>query len=558
MKSRCVIKVILASFFIFSSSFLSAQTLKEAITKTVQTNPDILMNIKNWLASEQGIKGARGRYLPTVDLIAEYGRERSENSSTGHDPVNLTQRGFGVSLRQMLFDGFGTSYELSRNKNRTIADVYQTQGIADDVALLTVKAYLDVLRTGRIVTLAQRNYKQHQAIYAMIKRRAEAGLGREADISQAYGRLALAKANLLAIQSNHRDARTVYNKIVGEMPYQLIMPRGPVAVDLPQSEIEAIRTALDSHPTFKAAKADVEEARAQHGAALSMNYPRIDAVLSASNYRDVNGVKGDDDEYKAMLELRYNLFRGGSDLARQNETAILINKAQEIKNRTSIQIVESMKLSWEALVTSRKQLVYFKKHRNASRVTVNNYQKQFTLGKRTLLDLLDAENEWFTSETDYVNGSYRVLFSKFRMLNSAGRILPYMGIVLPSPREKLNIVTSTWQPRVPPANLYKKESKRVYKKVALNKSEKVKKLVRAITTGHKKEMKGNVALQDKKIVTDKTVSKKTGKVEKTVKSPVNTVKKESNSPKKHGVEDIVKEDWQKVMTLLGSNKKAKV
>jgi adhesin transport system outer membrane protein len=445
----------LALFIVIFSSSAFTQTLKEAIIQTVHTNPDILVNIKNWLASEQAIKVARGGYLPTVDLIAEYGHEHSKSQSTAYNGVNLTFDGFGVTLRQMLFDGFSASSEVARNKNRTIADIYQTQGIADDVALLAVKAYLDVLRMQKIVFLAEKNYKAHQDIYAMIKSRARAGVGREADISQAYGRLALAKANLLATQSTYSDMKTVYNKIIGGMPKNLVMPQGPKASDLPLNESRAIQEALEHHPTLKAAGADIEEARAQHDVAVSANYPRIDAVVSASRYHDADGMVGLDENYIAMLQLRYNLFRGGSDRAKQQETAIIIDKAQEIRHRTHTQVVESMKLSWNAWQNARKQLIYFKKHREASRVTVDSYRKQFTIGKRTLLDVLDSENELFTAETDYVDGLFNVLFSKFRVLNSKGMLLPYMKVDLPSPTEKLEMEQMYWASQAPVMNSQK-------------------------------------------------------------------------------------------------------
>jgi outer membrane protein, adhesin transport system len=438
-------KLSLVVLFSCQSTWVCGQTLEEALQQTVKTNPEILLNVKNWMASEQAIKGAQGGYLPSVDLIADFGRERSNNSSTEYKNVALNRRGVGVKVTQNLFTGFGTVSEVERNQQRARADIYQTQGVSDDVSLLTTKAYLDVLRDEQIVSLAQKNYEAHQKIYKMIKQRAATGFGREADTTQALGRVALAKTNLLAAQSHLLDSQTIYQRLVGVAPFNLITPQSPSDMDLPSNEERAVQWALNSHPTLRAANADVEEARAQHKASLAANSPKVDAVLSASKYKDVGGVRGRDDDYLAMLQMSYNLFRGGSDFSRQKETALLMNKAEEIRNRTYKQVIESMKLSWSAFQTSKDQMSYLKEHRDASIKTVDSYRKQFMLNKRTLLDVLDSENEVFTASTAYTTGQFTLLFNKFRVLNSAGYLLPYMHVDLQQPSsEKLGIVTNRW------------------------------------------------------------------------------------------------------------------
>ncbi len=422
---------LIGSILLITVTSINAQTLKQVVAQTIYTNPDVLIKLKGWLAAQKGIRQAQGGYLPSIDFSGDLGTEYIDTPIEPNDH-NLTPAGIGLSLREMIFDGFATPYEVQRNKKLTLAEQYTVEGTSNDVALLATKAYLDVIRTQKIINLAQQNYQIHQKIYSMIKQRSESGLGREADTNQAFGRLSKAKANLLAASNNYRDALAIYFRIVGTMPKNLQIPSSPKARVLPATKNIAIHEAVNNHPILKAARADIEEAQAQHHAALSTFFPRLDAVLSTSNGDDINGYKGHYHDYRAALQLRYNLFRGGSDLAYRQKTGLLVEQAVQIHNRTCNQVEENMKLAWNALQTSQDQLAYLKNHQDASVSTTNAYYSQFTIGKRTLLDFLNSEDESFTAKVDYINGQFDLLLSKFRVLNATGTLLSYFHLPIPT------------------------------------------------------------------------------------------------------------------------------
>jgi adhesin transport system outer membrane protein len=431
MKNYCKkISFIISGLLLICCSLANAGTLQQAVAQTIQTNPEVLVKLKGWLAAQKGIRVAQGGYLPSLDLTGEGGIENI--NSPIEDKDNLKPIGAGLTLQQMIFDGFATPSEVQRNEKLALAEQYTVQGTSNDIALLTTKAYLDVMRTRQIVKLAQQNYRTHQRIYSMIKRRSESGLSRKADRSQAFGRLSRAKANLLGAQNNYRNAIATYYKIVGTNPYKLQTPKSPKPSYLPLNKKLAIQEALDNHPTLKAAKADIEEAQAQHRAAKAPYYPRLDAILDGSTGSDLEGYDGHYHDYRAMLRLKYNLFNGGSDKARVEQTALLVEQAEQIQNNTYNQVVENMKLAWNDLQTSQQQLGYLKKHRNAATSTVKAYYKQFTLGKRTLLDVLNTEDELFTAKVAYIDGQSNLLLSKYRVLNANGKILAYLHVPDPT------------------------------------------------------------------------------------------------------------------------------
>lgn len=404
------------------------QSLKDAVEQTLQTSPDILMDARYRQSTDEAVKNARGGYLPKVDLLLGTGREWSKNSSTAPGDLSLTRREGTLTLTQMLFDGFGVSSEVERNRARVESAANKVAGTSEQVGLQAVEAYLEILRQHELVELTKQNLTVHERTYDQIKIRSESGIGRKADLEQISARLALAKANLTAAETNLRDAQTNFLRVVGANPVNLSKPDAPDHGVLPKTLEETVQLAFDNNPTLKSAMADVEAAEAQNKAAKSLLYPRFDLELGAGQNKNLDGVRGENDERYAMLRMRYNLFRGGSDTARVNETAHLSSQAREIMHRTQRQLEQSTRLSWNAMVSARERLPLLKQHADSSAATRDAYTKQFGIGQRTLLDLLDSENEHFTASSNHVTGQYVELFAQYRVLADMGQLLNALGV----------------------------------------------------------------------------------------------------------------------------------
>ncbi len=409
-------------------------TLESAVKKALASNPDVLIQVNERLSRNEEVERAKAGYLPTLDLNAGIGSERSRNSSTrarGEKYRTLTRQEGSISARQMLFDGFATKNEVERQKARVSSTAYTVQGVAENTALDAVEAYLNLLRNDTLLKLAQENLDAHQRTYDQIKIRSDAGVGRRADLEQISGRLALANSNLIAAQSNYDDGLTTYIKVIGEVPDGTPIKPEKVQEGIPASKEDAIKQAIDKHPTLKSAVADVEAAMAQHRASRNTFYPRFDLELSQSWNNDLDGQLGTNNDSQAMIRMRYNLLNGGGDAARKRQTAHLIDEAKEVRNRTHRQVKETMRLSWNAYEATERQLVYLDQHVKATIRTRDAYQKQFNIGQRTLLDLLNAENELFQAKQSYISAEFDNLFARYRILNAEGQLLKTLNIALP-------------------------------------------------------------------------------------------------------------------------------
>ena len=414
----------------------TAQSLTEAVDQTIRTNPDVLIDANRRLSIDEVVNQAKGGYRPKIDLSLGIGREWSENTSTRPGSDNLTRRESALTLSQMLYDGFGTRSEVERHTARVESAAHKLAGTSEQVGLRAVETYLEVLRRQELLALTQANLSAHERTFEQIKLRADSGVGRKADLEQAQARLALSQANLASAQANLREASINYQRVVGNQPLDLSRPAIPEG--LPASMDDAVQTAVANHPILRSARADIEATHAQTRAAESLLQPRVDLELGTSWNDNLDGVDYKNNDAHAMLRMRWNLYHGGSDKARIAETRIQTLEATEVMNRTQREVEESTRLSWNALETSLDRLPKLKAHAESTELTRDAYGKQFNIGQRTLLDLLDSENELYTARSNYVDGQFIEMFARYRLLADEGRLIETLGV---TPREETKLAS---------------------------------------------------------------------------------------------------------------------
>ncbi|HAU4008795.1 TPA: TolC family outer membrane protein [Legionella pneumophila] len=418
-----------------TSSYVAADTLYEAVQYGMIANPDILLNTAKGLSAKQAIDKAKGGLYPSIDVTGGFGRQRSVNPTsaaiddTPSTTLNIVES--AVELRQRLFAGGGIINEVKRNQYLTEAQKWKTQGIAEDLALEITKNYFAVLLHERLYAYSIENLKAHKAVFKMIKERATAGITRTAEVDQANARLALAEANKISALADLQEVKINYAKTVGKWPENLQVPHVPARKSLPNNLARIIEKGLDNHPTVKSSYADIKEAKAQYDVARAAYYPEVNLVLNSSKNKNLGGLIGPNDSDTVAVRMNYNAFRGGADAARIRETAYQVQEAYETKNRTLLELKETIRLAWNAYVASALRIQPLKQHVTASRKTRTAYQDEFKVGKRTLLDLLDSQNEYYESQIELARAENDEILSRYRILNGMGCLLKHLNLRLP-------------------------------------------------------------------------------------------------------------------------------
>ncbi|MDM9586501.1 TolC family outer membrane protein [Pseudomonas asiatica] len=416
--------------FALSISFVQAQTLPEAMQKALEVHPEIQAGVNARTAADYQLRAAKGGYLPKVDLTAGYGREGTDSPGTGNRWETLNRGESAINLRQMVFDGFATSNEVGRQQATVNSRAYSLLGTSERTALEVAQVYLDVLTRREMVRLAQDNLSNHERVLDQIKLRTSRGVGRYADLDQAEARLAQARNNLITEQTNLADANTNYLSVVGQMPDELSAP-APFIDLLPANLDEARHQLVESSPILRSAESDIAAAEKQYETAKSTFYPRFDAELGRTADNNIDGVQGHNNEWQAMLRMNFNLYNGGSNKADLESKSYLANQALDIRNNALRQLNEELGLAWNALENANAQVPIAQQYVDHSIRVRSAYQQQFTLGERTLLDLLDSENETFTAQRRLVEVKNIQVYTQYRIKATMGQLLKSQGVVAP-------------------------------------------------------------------------------------------------------------------------------
>lgn len=412
--------------------------LVDAIRKAVLTNPEVQAKWNGFLAADSQRDIAKAGFLPQIDLTASAGTENRVTPTVNYCNYNLNSA--QISLNQILFDGMFTINEVKRLNAAKLTRYYELLEASETAALEAMRAYADVARYRELVELATQNYIEHKQATLLVEERANAGVGRRVDVEQANGRLALAESNLLTELTNLHDVSARYLRVVGEKPAANLPPLPePFRVGaLPPSIDVLMRDGLSNSPTLLAAVQNARSNRIAIESAKSSYLPRLDLQVYGTQGTNTGGVVGDSRATGAAIALTYNLFKGGADRAREKQTVSLAEQARDLQEKACRDVRQTLSLAYSDSKSLSEQLRYIDQHRLATEKTREAYRQQFDIGQRTLLDLLDTQNEFFEASRSYINSRHDQANAQGRTLAAMGKLVSALGVSradVPSPQD---------------------------------------------------------------------------------------------------------------------------
>ena len=408
------------------------------------TNPEYGVVAASRRATDEELKQGRALYMPSVDVNADAGFEHSDDPATragsGEDQ-DLWRYETGITLTQLLFDGFETDFEVERQKARVMSSAHRVRETAELVGLSIVEAYLEVMRQRQLLLIARENVSSHVTIMDMIADGVQAGRSTQADSEQAKARLASARATESSTRQALRTAEALYRQEVGDAPGQLVLPVVPFDV-LSANVDDEVRRAVANSPTLDIFESDIEVAYAEAQGTKSTFYPQFDLQLNARQGNDINGVEGRDKSASALVVMNWNLYRGGADMARAREFIHRHQQTKESRAEAARAVENDVRQTWASMVSAGERAREFAAQADANTEVVKAYRDQFSLDRRTLLDVLDSQNELFVSRSNTVNAEFLEMFAVYRLLALGGRLLPALEVEYP--RESVVASEDKW------------------------------------------------------------------------------------------------------------------
>lgn len=403
----------------------SVMPLTYAADKAIANNPEVQQAWHAFKASVYGVDAAQSGYLPTVDASVSAGYERRNYGVEDEYNRNTAE----LTIGQMLYDGFRTSNTVKRFERIQIIRYFEMLSQAEQVALEASVAYLDVKKFTKLVELAKKNLQEHESVYQQIEQSVGAGVARAADLEQISGRLSLAQSNVMTEYANLHDVSARYLRVIGELPLQDTVDAKLSEDSIPITINQALDIAYKNSPNFYASLYNIDAQQANAESQKAAFHPNVDlSARYGSQDRDELGFNQTRTEARVGVDVRYNLYNGGLDSANLEQAYQEVNVAKYQRDQSCIDIRQNLQVAYNNVKVLENKLPSLNQHRQSSDKVKIAYKDQFDIGQRTLLDVLDAENESFQSNRAYTVAQYDRQTAILSMLAEMGKLLPTLNV----------------------------------------------------------------------------------------------------------------------------------
>lgn len=426
-------------------AFAEPVTMQNAMAVAVDTNPQIHQAEMNKQAIEFEMEQAQGLYLPRITMELSAGVRRLENS---------TRRALGIANDELYpleaqIRAEQTLIDFGRRRGEKLRQAARVDGAAlrvversEFVALQTARQYLDVLLQQRVLAAAEDNLTFHNGLAGDLQNGVTAGSISVADLQQAQERAKAASVRVSEAREALTNAKIELMALTGLEVDEVQMP--PALLEkLPVSLSEAVGTTRARHPKVLEAMADVDAANADAGKAKGDFYPTIGLELSGRIGDDIDAFRGETNDLLGRVVMRWNIFDGGINRAKYQEMVRRASEARFRLHQTTLDAEADVRRAWNSKET---QTAVFRDLSDQSRVTdelLLSYRQQFSVGRRSLLDVLDAQNTRFNVQVRAETARFSELFAGYQVLAATNNLLDAFGLSAPESRrvyarEKVN------------------------------------------------------------------------------------------------------------------------
>lgn len=405
----------------------TAATVRGVVERTLLTHPGIQAEFHKFQAALDGQAAARAAFFPSINATAAYSHER-RHAAPGAIAQKSEGFGHGLELRQLIFDGFRTRNDVKQAGFEKLARFYDVLATSDETAFAAVQAYVDVQRHRHLETLARQNLALHDDTWAQIELRVRSGVGRRVDLEQASGRRALARSNLMTATANLADVQQRFLRLTGMLPAVFLEPVPDVAGRLPVRPSN-FNEALRRNPGLLSRQATLQATQASLASSKGAFSPTVELVAATGRGQSAfHSRQHEASSSSVQVLLRHNLYNGGADSARVRQTTALSYAARDNRDYTCRNAQQELAIAWNNIVSLSEKMPFLREHEAAISKVRDAYRQQFQIGQRSLMDLLDTENELFDARRALANSVHDVTLARYRWLSLSHDLLPALSL----------------------------------------------------------------------------------------------------------------------------------
>lgn len=391
----------------------------EAMIQAYQSNPTLRAQRASLRATDEGVPQALSGYRPTVQILGDAGYTVQGGSDTNGTDTG-TDYGGRLRVTQNLYTGGGTVADVKRAENTVKAERARLADTEQLVLLNAVQAYMNAFRDEAVLKLNINNERVLNRQLEATRDRFNVGEVTRTDVSQAEARVASATADRIQAEGNVQISRGIYEQVIGSVPTSLSKP-APVS-GLPQTRKDTIAIADQNNPAVLAAQFDERAAKDNVTLARSDLLPKVDLVGQGGRSRNDGISDLTRDSASIMAQLTVPLYQRGAVSSR-------VREAKQLAGRNRLRLIEAQRSAtedannaWESLATARARIRSIGAAVRANRIALEGVRQEALVGSRTVLDVLDAEQELLDSQVNLVVAERDEIVAQYQLMSALGRL----------------------------------------------------------------------------------------------------------------------------------------
>lgn len=400
-----------------------ALTMQEALARAYEANPELQSERAALRGTDEAVPQALSGWRPEVSVSGSIGRTEVEskfNEASSRTENSLSPRSTSLDVSQPLYRGGRTTAATDRAKAEVQAARARLVSVEQSVLLRVASAYVNVVRDQAVVELNDNNQQVLSRQLEAAQDRFRVGEVTRTDVSQAESRLERARADRAAAQGDLETSRANFQRLVGASPESLEVA-DPLD-ELPGSKDEAITLAARRNPDVVAAEFDRLAADKQVGEVRGELLPTISLDGSLERSDEATNTGSEREELSVLLNVTVPLYQQGSVYSRTREARQVLQQAlAEVDNQRRV-AVENATQSWETLVASRAEIVARRAQVKSAELALEGVEREQQVGSRTVLDVLDAEQELLDARVNLVRAERDLVVASYQVKAAAGQL----------------------------------------------------------------------------------------------------------------------------------------
>lgn len=424
MKRRSVVLAALLAGWLSGTGLVPVQamTLEEAMALTYESNPNLLASRAQLRAVDENVSQARAAWRPSVSSSLSAGITSIDAESSGVTTTDATKfpRTGSISISQALYSGGSFGAVIAGAEADVQAQRASMFTSEQDNLLQAVVAYVNVLRDEATLELQLNNLSRLQKQLEATRDRFRVGEVTRTDVAQAEARVSRARSDRTQAEGDVITARVVFERIVGQVPDSVTQPGTPSG--LPTGREEAVDIAVREN--FALVQAKFAELAARHAVeqAEASLMPTLDLVGQAQQSYDTGGADNATTTLSAELQLSIPIYQQGSEYSVIRQAKETANRARLLVDKARREVVDSAASAFESYQTALARIDSLNAEVKSSEIALEGVQQEATVGARTVLDVLDAEQELLDGQVSLVQAKRDATVASYQLLQALGRM----------------------------------------------------------------------------------------------------------------------------------------